>query len=114
MDVKKNMFLTALKAALKNEKVSWSEELESQDWVELFRIATTHQVLPLIYEAVYDCPAARNMEPQVFMSAKQQTIRSVMLQTMKTKYMVNNSSSRKRYASPKAGTELYLDLVFRQ
>lgn len=29
MDVKKNMFLTALKAALKNEKVSWSEELES-------------------------------------------------------------------------------------
>ncbi len=84
MDVKKNMFLTALKAALKNEKVSWSEELESQDWVELFRIATTHQVLPLIYEAVYDCPAARNMEPQVFMSAKQQTIRSVMLQTMKT------------------------------
>lgn len=84
MDVKKDMFLPALKAALKNEKVSWSEELESQDWVELFRIATTHQVLPLIYEAVYDCPAARNMEPQVFMSAKQQTIRSVMLQTMKT------------------------------
>lgn len=31
-----------------------------------------------------------------------------------TEYMVNNSSSRKRYASPKAGTELYLDLVFRQ
>lgn len=69
---------------MKNEKVSWSEELESQDWVVLFRIATTHQVLPLIYEAVYDCPAARNMEPQVFMSAKQQTFRSVMLQTMKT------------------------------
>lgn len=84
MDVKKDMFLTALKAALKNEKVSWNEELESQDWGELFRIATTHQVLPLIYEAVYDCSAARNMEPQVFMSAKQQTIRSVMLQTMKT------------------------------
>ena len=84
MDVKKDMFLTALKAALKNEKVSWNEELESQDWGELFRIATTHQVLPLIYEAVYDCSAARNMEPQVFMSAKQQTIRFVMLQTMKT------------------------------
>lgn len=30
------------------------------------------------------------------------------------KYMVNNSSSRKKYASPKAGTELYFDLVFRQ
>lgn len=29
-------------------------------------------------------------------------------------YMVNNWSSPKRYASPKAGMELYLDLVFRQ
>lgn len=29
-------------------------------------------------------------------------------------YMVNNWSSIKRYASPKAGMELYLDLVFRQ
>ena len=34
--------------------------------------------------------------------------------TLIQSYMVNNSSSRKRYASPKAGTELYLDLVFRQ
>ena len=30
------------------------------------------------------------------------------------RYMVNNWSSSKRYASPKAGMELYLDLVFRQ
>ncbi|MDD6212403.1 MAG: nucleotidyltransferase family protein [Clostridiales bacterium] len=84
MDIKRDCFLPALKAALKNERVSWTEELESQDWAELFRIAAEHKVLPLIYQAVYDCPAARKMEPQVFMSAKQQTIRSVMLQTMKT------------------------------
>lgn len=69
MDVKKNMFLTALKAALKNEKVSWSEELESQDWVELFRIATTHQVLPLIYEAVY--PVCNNDKSRVGTDRKQ-------------------------------------------
>lgn len=41
---------------------------------------------------------------------RSQGVGSVYIQ----KYMVNNSSSRKRYASPKAGTELYLDLVFRQ
>lgn len=38
----------------------------------------------------------------------------IAMQKPEATYMVNNSSSRKRYASPKAGTELYLDLVFRQ
>ena len=89
MDVKKKLFLSALKATLKNEKVSWSEELESQDWAELFRTATMHKVLPLIYEAVYDCPAARTADPQIFMRAKQLTIHSVMLQTMKTNEFLN-------------------------
>lgn len=37
-----------------------------------------------------------------------------IIKALENTYMVNNSSSRKRYASPKAGTELYLDLVFRQ
>lgn len=84
MDVKRDLFLPALKAALKNEKVSWDKELEAQDWMNLFQVAGAHQVLPMIYEAIYDCPAARKAAPQVFLSAKQQTIRAVMLQTVKT------------------------------
>lgn len=84
MDVRIDMFLPALRAALKNEKVSWEQELEPQVWVELFRVAVKHRVLPMIYEAIYDCPAARKIEPQILASAKQQTIRTVMLQTMKT------------------------------
>ena len=84
MDVKRELFLPALKAALKNETVSWEKELEPQVWMELFQIAGKHQVLPMIYEAVYGCPAARKIEPQILLSAKQQTIRAVMLQTMKT------------------------------
>lgn len=75
MKVKRDLFLPALKAALKNEKVTWEEPLEARDWTELFQIAGTHQVLPMIYEAVYDCPAARNVPPQILMPAKQQTIR---------------------------------------
>ena len=84
MDVKRELFLPALKAALKNETVSWEKELEPQVWMELFQIAGKHQVLPMIYEAVYGCPAARNIEPQIWLSVKQQTKRAVMLQTMKT------------------------------
>lgn len=84
MDVKKDMFLPALKAALKNEKVSWNEEAESKDWDELFKVAAAHKVLPLIYEAVYDCPSVRKTDPKVLTSAKQQAVRSVMLQAMKT------------------------------
>ena len=45
---------------------------------------------------------------------EQEFIRLLCEQGYEYLYMVNNSSSRKRYASPKAGTELYLDLVFRQ
>ena len=89
MDTKRNVFLPALKAALKNEKVTWSEALSSQDWISLFRIASVHHVLPMIYEAVYDCPAARTADPQIFMRAKQLTIHSVMLQTMKTNEFLN-------------------------
>ena len=84
MDVKRELLLPALKAALKNEKVSWEKELTSQVWIELFQIAGKHKVLPMIYEAVYGCPAARNIEPQIWLSVKQQTKRAVMLQTMKT------------------------------
>lgn len=84
MDVKRELFLPALKAALKNEKVLWEEKLEPQIWAELFQIAGKHQVLPMIYEATYDCPAARNISSRVLLPVRQKTIRAVMLQTMKT------------------------------
>lgn len=89
MDVKRELFLPALKAALRNEKVSWEEEMEPQVWMELFQTAGKHQVFPMIYEAVYDCPAARKIEPQFLLSVKQKTIHAVMLQTMKTSEFLN-------------------------
>lgn len=84
MDVKFDLFLPALKAALKNEKVSWDMELTPENWMELFKTANIHHVLPMIYEAVYGCPSARTLEPQLSMSYKRMTIRDVMMQTMKT------------------------------
>ena len=70
MDVKFDLFLPALKAALKNEKVSWDMELTPENWMELFKTANIHHVLPMIYEAVYSCPSARTLEPQLSMHIK--------------------------------------------
>ena len=78
------LFLQALKASLENKKVQWEMLLQPQDWLELFKMAEEHRVLPLIYEAVYDCPAAQDTEKQVFTHYKRTTMQTVMLQTRKT------------------------------
>jgi len=79
-----DLFLQALTAALKNEEVSWTEELSPQTWLSLFRLAEMHHILPMIYGAVYSCPAAKEADPKLFFSYKQRTIQMVTLQTMKT------------------------------
>lgn len=57
MDVKNARFMEALKASLENRKVTWEAPLSRQEWMELFQLAKMHHVLPMIYEAVYACPA---------------------------------------------------------
>lgn len=66
------LFLEALKAALKNEQVEWNNKLETQEWMDLFRMAEVHQILPMIYEAVYRSPAAGQADPQILAPAKAQ------------------------------------------
>lgn len=78
------LFLDALKAALKNEKVTWENGMEPGEWMALFNLAEAHHVLPMIYEAVYDCPAAQNIAPQFFSPYKRRTVQAVTLQTIKT------------------------------
>ena len=84
MEAVQKLFLQALKAALENKKVSWEDELEAQEWLALFRLAEVHNVLPLIYDAVYSCPAARKAEGELFLPFKRRTVQTVMLQTQKT------------------------------
>lgn len=78
------LFLEALKAALKNEQVEWNNKIEDQEWMDLFRMAEVHQILPMIYEAVYRCPAAQMADPQILAPAKMQMVRAVIMQTQKT------------------------------
>ena len=84
MEAVQELFLQALKAALENKKVSWDDELEAREWLALFHLAEVHNVLPLIYDAVYSCPAARKAEGELFLPFKRRTVQTVMLQTQKT------------------------------
>lgn len=83
-DLIKQLFLEALGASLRGERVRWEMELTAKDWAELFQLAHVHQVLPMIYEAVYACPAARTADPRMMMVCKRQTLQGVMMQAMKT------------------------------
>lgn len=82
------MLLEALKSSLTSKKVSW-EEVSSEEWNRLFIMAQKHQVLPLVYESVYDCPAAKNGDPELFRVWKSQVIHSVMIQSIKTEEFIN-------------------------
>lgn len=84
MEAVQELFLQALKAALENKKVTWEDELEAQEWLALFHLAEVHNVLPLIYDAVYSCPAARKAEGELFLPFKRRTVQTVMVQTQKT------------------------------
>lgn len=79
-----DLFLQALRASLQKKTVDWEETLTQEQWNQLFAVASAHRVLPMIYEAVVRSPAAQKAEPQIFMTAKRQTMQSVMLQTVKT------------------------------
>lgn len=75
-------FLSALRAALNNQTVSW-ESVSSSDWRALFQLAQQHKVGPMIYEAVCHCPAAKQM-PELMRAWKRQTLQQVLVQTQKT------------------------------
>ncbi|MBE5773445.1 MAG: hypothetical protein E7337_05870 [Clostridiales bacterium] len=84
-DLIKGLFLEALGASLKNERVAWDMELTTENWVELFRLAHAHHVLPMIFEAAYACPAARRADPRLMMVFRRQTMQAVMTQAMQTR-----------------------------
>ena len=62
MDSVTRLFLEALRAALQRERVDWELALSPYDWQRLFRLAEEHHVLPMVYEAVFRCPAAEQGE----------------------------------------------------
>lgn len=69
--------LEALSASLKGESVEW-EPLSQEELSELYNLAHIHQILPLVYEAVYK---SQGVNPQV----KAISMRAAMTQALSTR-----------------------------
>ena len=67
--------LEALRCFLNGEKVMWEDGLSAEDWTELFRLCQHHQILPMIYDTVYACPAFASCPPDLVQMIKGQVIR---------------------------------------
>lgn len=58
MNTTNKRFLEALRASLRQENIEWTD-MSRHDWEELFRLADSQGVLPLVYQATYHCPSAK-------------------------------------------------------
>ena len=74
------LFLNALGAALKNEPLC-EENISSEELLGLLQMAEVHQVLPMVFEAVYSCAGA---EAQILRIYRLRSIQLVAIQAQKT------------------------------
>ena len=84
MDNACRLFLDAIGAALKNEKVTWDQEIPQEDWVKLFEFASIHRMLPMVYQTVVNCPAMQQSDRSLFSHFRMVAIQMVAIQTQKT------------------------------
>ena len=78
------LFLQALSAALKNEYVPWDHPLSRNEWEEILSLAEAHRVLPMVFQAVYACPAAKLADKRLMTFYRSCAIQMVALQTWKS------------------------------
>lgn len=57
MDRTQSLFLEALRCGIHKGSVTWTEPLEPADLRELVRLARSQVLLPVVTEAIYNCPA---------------------------------------------------------
>lgn len=84
MKREKVLFLQAVSAALKNEKVVWDIKISREEWEEIMKMAEAHRMLPMVYQAVYDCPAAKRADTELMHDYRLYSMQMVMLQTQKS------------------------------
>ena len=76
--------LQAIHCSLNGTRVDWQEGLSEEDWMELFILSRQHQVLPMVYEAVWSCPAFGSLPGERAQMLKRQMIQQIMIQSRKT------------------------------
>lgn len=77
-------FLAIMKAALVNEQAALDREITPDEWQNLFRMASIHNVLPMFYEAVYASPSLQQANMPFLTMVKRQVMQQVMIQTVRT------------------------------
>lgn len=94
------LFLEAMKAALQDRAVDWDDQVTADDLKQVLLLAQMHHVLPMIFEAVYSCPAAA-MSPELVAECRKATVHAVMGQTVKTEeFLELYSGLRRRGITP--------------
>lgn len=82
MDIQRKL-LQALQAHLQQKKLTWSEEISQEEWSAFFRLAAMQKILPMVFDAVYLCPAL-TAHPSLLSGIRQQVRGSVVVQTSRT------------------------------
>ena len=83
MDHPRELFLDAIRCALYDQSVQW-QDVTGDELTQVLDLAQEHHVLPLIFEAVYSCPAVALADPELICACRRATVQAVMGQAMKT------------------------------
>lgn len=78
------LFLEALQASLTGQSVRWDFTISQETWRSLFELSIAQKVLPLIFEAVYTCPAIRGTDFEFYKLVKRRCIENMLVQTRKS------------------------------
>ena len=84
MDRIYGLFLQAVRAAMQARQVDWDSEVTPDDLTRLLELSREHHVLPLVFEAVYTCPAAKDLDPGRYAMYRSVCVHSIMTQALKT------------------------------
>lgn len=76
--------MEAVRCFLNGSTAEWEEEISCDEWSELFRLSGHHQILPMVFEAVYACPSFRSVPAGMERQLRTQVIREVLIQNRKT------------------------------
>lgn len=84
MEQTHTLLLEALGAALRNTAVQWAQPMTQEQWAELFQLADTHRVMPMVYQAAYCCPSAQQANAALFAPYKRRAMHDVIVQAQRT------------------------------
>lgn len=84
MERQEQLFLEAMKAALEDRSVEWDRQVSPDLMKQVLQLAQMHHVLPMIFESVYSCPGAAELDPGLAEECRKATLHAVMGQAIKT------------------------------